>query len=121
MGFLQKIPLKKSFKTIFDFYIHHRNMGKSPNVLKKFSTFFIKSCRNRAMFILDIPCSKNSKIISKNLQIYFGMMNFTFEFWLALLRPRIACGFRESAVTFYRRNLATGQQECILTVYVVST
>ena len=47
MDFLQKIPLKKSFKTIFDFYIQHRNMDKSPNVLKNFSTFFIKSCRNR--------------------------------------------------------------------------
>ena len=48
-GFLQKIPLKKSFKTIFDFYIQHKNMGKSPNVLKKFSTFYIKSCRNRVI------------------------------------------------------------------------
>ena len=47
MGFLQKMPPKKSFKTVFDFYIQHRNMNKSPNILKFFSTFFKKSCRNR--------------------------------------------------------------------------
>ena len=39
MSFFQKIPLKKSFKAIFDFYIHHRNRCKWPNVRKFFSTF----------------------------------------------------------------------------------
>ena len=53
MGCLQKIPLKKSYKTIFDFYIQHRNIVKSPNVLKNYSTLFIKSCRNRDIDVTD--------------------------------------------------------------------
>ena len=43
MRFLQKIPLKKSFKTISDFYIQHRNMT-SRQMFSKFSTFFMKTC-----------------------------------------------------------------------------
>ena len=43
--FFQKIPLNKSFRTVFDFDIQHINMDQLPNVLKKIFAPFMKRRR----------------------------------------------------------------------------